>query len=77
MVLGASGRVYTWGYGAHGQLGHGDIKDYAVPKEVAHFSARKLRVALISAGYLHSGAITDCDSPSVLLWGANPDHRLM
>ena len=44
---------------------------------MAHFSARKLRVALISAGYLHSGAITDCDSPSILLWGANPDHRLM
>lgn len=36
-----------------------------------------MRVALIAAGYLHSGAISDCESPSIFLWGANPDHRLM
>ena len=46
LVLTADGDVYSFGYGARGQLGHGDTSDQLVPKKIQGLSD----VADISAG---------------------------
>lgn len=30
--------VFSWGYGKYGQLGHGDTKNYLMPKELKALS---------------------------------------
>ena len=34
MALTATGKLYSWGAGSEGQLGHGDKEDLAVPRVV-------------------------------------------
>jgi alpha-tubulin suppressor-like RCC1 family protein len=34
MALSSQGRVFSWGYGEDGQLGHGDTNDYLTPREI-------------------------------------------
>ena len=49
-----------------------------MPKEIEYFKRQGLKVAIISAGHSHSGCITENSSPArLLLWGCNPDCRLM
>lgn len=38
LVLDTKGRVYTWGFGGYGRLGHGDAKDANQPEQVVHFT---------------------------------------
>lgn len=54
MALTASGLVYTWGWGIHGQLGHGNSNSEWVPK-LLHF---KHTIVQISAGHAHSLILT-------------------
>lgn len=35
-----AGDVWTWGIGLHGQLGHGDLENQAVPKLIARLQVR-------------------------------------
>lgn len=37
MVMDAEGRLYTWGFGGYGRLGHGDATDRLEPEAVAVF----------------------------------------
>ena len=46
-----AGDVWTWGIGLHGQLGHGDLENQAVPKLIARLQVRASG-ADIAAGYL-------------------------
>ncbi|XP_072258851.1 RCC1 domain-containing protein 1 [Pyxicephalus adspersus] len=39
-----SGELYTWGWGRHGQLGHGDMKSSDHPRHVDFFPQKKLCV---------------------------------
>jgi alpha-tubulin suppressor-like RCC1 family protein len=68
----ANRQVFSWGYGEDGQLGHGDGKDYSLPKEIESF--RGQNVTAIDCGHSHSGAICDGE---LMTWGLNPDCRLM
>lgn len=63
--------VFSWGYGKYGQLGHGDTKNYLMPKEIKALS--NLGVNLIEWGHSHSGAISDGE---IYMWGLNLDSRL-
>ena len=45
-----------WGYGGHGQLGHGDQQNQLLPKKIDAFGGQ--RVVAVSAGDFHSLAIT-------------------
>ncbi|XP_071743775.1 uncharacterized protein [Lepeophtheirus salmonis] len=47
-------KVYSWGNGSHGRLGHGDKKDYNFPKEISSLPP----IMCISAGHHHAAAIT-------------------
>jgi len=56
-----------------GQLGLGDYVDRSYPEHIKLLAEHKIRS--ISAGQLHSGAITS--EGKLFMWGANPDCRLV
>ena len=64
-----NGKVFSWGYGEDGQLGHGDCKDYLIPKEIQSINSF---VCHIACGHSHSGCISD---KKLFMWGCNPDSR--
>ncbi|XP_074335479.1 ultraviolet-B receptor UVR8 isoform X2 [Apium graveolens] len=51
------GKVLTWGRGASGQLGHGDLLSCSLPKPVEFF--QDFVVICVSAGWNHSGFVSD------------------
>lgn len=54
IALTADGRFYTWGWGIHGQLGHGTCNNEYYPKLVQF----KQGVGQITAGHAHSLVLT-------------------
>ncbi|EOD37060.1 hypothetical protein EMIHUDRAFT_362321, partial [Emiliania huxleyi CCMP1516] len=65
LALTADGSVWSWGGGLFGQLGHGDEQDQLLPKKIETFAGR--RVVAVSAGWMHSLAITA--DGAVWSWG--------
>ena len=52
------GRVYTWGYGGHGGLGHCDEEEQLVPRELAgQFGGRK--AVMLAAGDADTMTVTE------------------
>ncbi|KAL4710486.1 hypothetical protein ACJJTC_008888 [Scirpophaga incertulas] len=51
-VIDAGGRLYTWGWGVHGQLGLGSIDDECSPKMVTKLQGRK--VLSVGCGGCHT-----------------------
>lgn len=58
ILLTNDGRVWTFGCGEDGRLGHGDKSDSLVPKEVA--ALRGYRVTFIDSAFWHTIAATVC-----------------
>lgn len=60
MILSASteGKIYTWGSGAHGRLGHGDTKSQLRPKLLEVPGGEDITFNQVAIGYTHSGALT-------------------
>ncbi|KYN06247.1 X-linked retinitis pigmentosa GTPase regulator like protein, partial [Cyphomyrmex costatus] len=56
VALTADGRIFTWGWGVHGQLGHGNTDDKATPSLVTALLG--VVVCCISAGYAHTLALS-------------------
>ncbi|KAF0682697.1 Aste57867_25215 [Aphanomyces stellatus] len=67
LALTADGEVFSWGWGQMGQLGHENHKNLNLPTKIQFFADHKIKVAFISAGGCHSGAITD--KGQVYMWG--------
>ncbi|GMP94143.1 hypothetical protein CsSME_00043705 [Camellia sinensis var. sinensis] len=57
IALTTGGRVLTWGRGTSGQLGHGEMVNCLHPKPVQLLET--LIVTHVSAGWNHSGFVTD------------------
>lgn len=55
-MLFADGKVFTWGRGNSGQLGHGDILNITLPKLVSFFDGYVITQA--AAGWSHSGFVS-------------------
>lgn len=51
-----AGELYTWGSGEDGRLGHGDMRDRAVPRKV--MSLLRESVASASCGGAHTAVLT-------------------
>ncbi|KAG8235979.1 hypothetical protein J437_LFUL015133, partial [Ladona fulva] len=68
MALTEDGRVYTWGWGVYGQLGHGDVEDCVVPTVVKALQGKE-KITRICGGHCHSLALTD--DGSLLAWGSS------
>jgi len=56
LAITADGAVLSWGYGAYGQLGHGDGQEQLEPKKVEAFDGQ--RVLGVAVGGQHSLALT-------------------
>lgn len=57
--------VWSWGWNAYGQLGHGDTWDQPVPRPIDEL--RHVVVRHIAAGERHSLAV--CDTRQIWVWG--------
>ena len=70
----AGGRLYTWGYGGHGRLGHGDTGNRLVPTLVGAGAFGGSAVVMAACGDQHTLVVT-CDGA---LWacGCGEDGRL-
>lgn len=81
MALTESGEVYSWGHAEHGRLGHG--RSGAVPRLFGtsiEFKPRlvrafeALRIAQISAGQMHSAAVSSAGD--LFVWGYGKFNQL-
>lgn len=72
LVLTERGDVWSWGWGAHGQLGTGDTRDREVPTLIDELSG--LGVVSLSCGDRHSFAVTS--DGTVYGWGSNEFGQL-
>ncbi|CAL1539924.1 unnamed protein product [Lymnaea stagnalis] len=54
----SEGRVYSWGRGQHGVLGHGSDRDILSPTKLEQLS--EFIVVAVDAGYSHCGTVTQC-----------------
>ncbi|EUD68209.1 hypothetical protein C922_01227 [Plasmodium inui San Antonio 1] len=67
------GDIYSWGYGANGRLGLGNIQSYNKPQLVKTFQKRK-RIIYVCSGKSHSGCI-DAEN-NVYTWGSGKYFKL-
>ena len=70
VALDAFGNVWTWGWGAYGQLGNGQNANIGTPAQAAGVS----NVMAIAAGYDHTIALTA--DRTVWTWGDNGSGEL-
>ena len=67
--LSASGRVYTWGRGKYGALGHRDVDNRSRPTPVQALDDAGVRCEQIACGGDHTLAIAGGGSGVILAWG--------
>jgi len=58
VVIDSKERVFTWGFGAYGRLGHGDNKDEMVPRQLKFFDGPNRGAIKIASGSTFSMAIS-------------------
>eukprot|EP00277_Geminigera_cryophila_P022957 CAMPEP_0179479202 /NCGR_PEP_ID=MMETSP0799-20121207/57499_1 /TAXON_ID=46947 /ORGANISM="Geminigera cryophila, Strain CCMP2564" /LENGTH=460 /DNA_ID=CAMNT_0021290711 /DNA_START=165 /DNA_END=1548 /DNA_ORIENTATION=- len=74
VALGAEGRVWTWGHGESGRLGHNDEEDRLVPTQLAGEALGGAAAVLVAAGCVHTAAVTI--QGALWVWGRGSDGRL-
>ena len=74
MAVTEVGRLFTFGYGGNGQLGHGDMQHRNVPVEVGGARFRGARIVYAAAGLYHSGVVTS--EGGVWTWGSGLHGKL-
>ena len=74
LAVDSAGRVWSWGHGQHGRLGHGDDKSRVQPALVADLAEGGHCVTQVSAGKDHSLAVTRAGA--LLAWGLNERGQL-
>lgn len=67
LALENDGRVYSWGCGNNGRLGHGEENSVGHPKIINYFNSNEIKVSQISAGDTHACAIST--SKEIFSWG--------
>lgn len=73
-ALTASGRIYTWGEGKFGRLGHGDERNRSVPTVIASLAAADVNIAQVACGGFHSAAFSE--SGQLYTWGGGEHGQL-
>lgn len=68
MLAADRGKVYTWGSGSHGRLGHGDAKPQLTPKIIDHLTKMNVTAVKVIAGYDHMLLLSD--KGEIWAWGA-------
>lgn len=70
------GKVYTWGWNLHGQLGQGDYNSELSPRPLTLEKGQlnKTKAIQIAAGYSHSVIMTD-NSREILWFGSSGELK--
>ena len=68
------GSVYTFGFGGHGALGHGDQDNQYLPRQVPRAAFLNERVVMVSAGFEHMAALSE--ARRVYTWGNGERFQL-
>ena len=74
MVLDEHGGLYTFGSGASGALGHGDLVGQEFPVKVMQFEENNVRIHQMSAGVDMSMAVST--TGDVYAWGKAKEGRI-
>ena len=70
ICLSGLGRVYTWGWGERGQLGHGGFLNELVPRQVSlQKQYQSFKPLSVHAAFRSSFVILDCKK--IFWWGSN------
>jgi len=72
-ALGENGRVYTWGLGEEGQLGHGD-KECKLEPFLVHGPLENVAIVMTACGNGHTTAVTS--RGAVYAWGRGSHGQL-
>lgn len=72
LALTDDGKVLSWGYGQHGQLGHSSIENQKIPTVIEALADE--HVIYIACGGSSSAAITD--NGKLYMWGNAKDSQL-
>lgn len=84
LALDDQGRVFSWGLGNNGRLGHGDENSVEKPKPIQYFIDNDIKIKQISCGDLHCAGISTIKE--LFTWGngnygklghCNFDHMLV
>lgn len=67
LAIDSTGRLYTWGFGGYGRLGHGSPSDEVYPRLVNTFNGPRRMGKRIWAGGSYSMAVSEVDCP--YFWG--------
>ncbi|XP_012888162.1 PREDICTED: protein RCC2 [Dipodomys ordii] len=73
LVLDSQKRVFSWGFGGYGRLGHAEQKDEMVPRLVKLFDFPGRGACQIYAGYTCSFAVSEVGG--LFFWGATNTSR--
>jgi alpha-tubulin suppressor-like RCC1 family protein len=77
-AVGAEGKVYTWGDGNSGRLGHNNGTMYQldeyIPTEVVDTAFSEVKVVMVSVGCAHTVAVSE--GGTLYVWGARMFGRL-
>ncbi|XP_063001245.1 protein RCC2 [Elgaria multicarinata webbii] len=73
LVLDSQKRVFSWGFGGYGRLGHAEQRDEMVPRLVKLFDFPGRGAAQIYAGYTCSFAVSE--TGGLFFWGATNTSR--
>ncbi|KAK2526736.1 protein RCC2 [Columba livia] len=73
LVLDSQKRVFSWGFGGYGRLGHAEQKDEMVPRLVKLFDFPGRGATQIYAGYTCSFAVSE--TGGLFFWGATNTSR--
>jgi hypothetical protein len=74
VALGAEGRVWTWGKGKFGQLGHNNGEGRLVPMQLAGEALGGAAAVLVASGYGHTVAVTR--EGELWVWGYGGQGQL-
>ncbi|XP_077173706.1 RCC1 domain-containing protein 1 isoform X2 [Paroedura picta] len=72
ILLAASGHLFSWGAGRHGQLGHGDLESVAEPQMVE--ALQGVPMSQVAAGGWHSASVGEAGD--LYMWGWNESGQL-
>lgn len=59
VIVDAQKRVFSWGFGGYGRLGHAEPKDEMIPRLIKVFDAQSRGVRSVFAGNSYSMALTE------------------
>merc|ERR1712228_711570 len=68
LCLNEKRKVWSFGIGVKGALGHGDKKWQDKPKMIEYFSTNNIEIGAVYAGFSHSAAVS-VDNKELYIWG--------